>query len=100
MNTLNQEDREGSAAHKEQHGGTGEGGAPLISPPLKPQFIILRDTRYRSAASSLFVILATQRRSQRRILFRATRSRDEGWRHRRICRGKLVLLAASVFRVK
>lgn len=68
-------------------------------PPLKPQFIILRDTRYRSAAFSLFVILATQRRSQRRILFGATCSRDEGWRHQRTCRGDLILFAASVSEV-
>lgn len=88
MNTLNQEEREGSAAHREQHGGTDEGGegARHRSPPPKPQFIILRDTLYRSAAFSLFVILATQKRSQRRILSRATCSRDEGWRLRRMSR--------------
>lgn len=65
-------------------------------PLLKPQFIILRDTLYRSPAFSLFVILATQNRSQRQILLYVTWLRDEEWRHQRMCGGNLILLGASL----
>lgn len=66
MNTLKQEDRDGSAGHKEERvemEERGERERAIDFNPLKPQFIILRDTLHRLAAVSLFVILVTQKRS-------------------------------------
>lgn len=50
----------------EERRGAREGARHWFFPPrLKSQFIILRDTLYRPIAFSLFVILGTQKRSQR-----------------------------------
>lgn len=58
MNTVKHGD--GKGKHRGMERGGERGSAPLISPPLKPRFIILRDPLYRLAAFRLFVILVTQ----------------------------------------
>lgn len=98
MNTLKHGDSKGKHKDGEKRGERER--AIDFPPPPKPQFIILRDPLYRLAAFRLFVILVTQKRSQRRILFCATCSRDEGWRHERRCPGNLILSAASVYTAK